>query len=468
MDAADIALPSGYGLHEYRIESTLGVGGFGLTYLATDANLNLRVAIKEFLPADMATRARDQSVRPRSDGHAETFRWGLERFVEESRTLASFRHPNIVRVMRFFQANATAYMVMEFVAGQPLSDWVDGRRPLSEPDVRALIVPVLDGLGVVHAAGILHRDIKPANIFIQQDGAPVLLDFGSARAQGSRDLTAIVTPGYAPLEQYHTQGRQGPWTDLYALGGVLYWTVTGTRPLEATARIREDTMPPATRAGDRGRYSDVLLRTIDWMLASDEAERPQSVADVKAALYGDPNVAPPGATVALDGRGGGAAPDDTGIGAGIESATIGVIEADLAKHIGPIATVIVRSAARSARTVAQLVEAVGSEIGDADARAKFVRRHTGGETSAPVNSRPSSGRSPSMPSAPAATRFDEAVLARAELMLARHLGPLAKVVVKRAAQKARDETELYLLIADEIDDRNERRLFIRKAVESRS
>jgi serine/threonine protein kinase len=173
---SDIALPQGYALHEYRIESTLGIGGFGLTYLATDSNLNLKVAIKEYLPAELALRCEDQSVRSKSDNTLETFNWGRARFLDESRTLASFRHPNIVRVLRFFEANRTAYMVMEFVAGEPLGTWINTHRPLTEQTLKALSLPLLDGLEVIHAAGYLHRDIKPGNIFMRDDGTPVLLD----------------------------------------------------------------------------------------------------------------------------------------------------------------------------------------------------------------------------------------------------------------------------------------------------
>ncbi|HWP86643.1 MAG TPA: serine/threonine-protein kinase, partial [Burkholderiales bacterium] len=211
---ADIALPRGYSLNEYRIESTLGIGGFGLTYLATDANLNLKVAIKEYLPGELALRCDDQSVRSKSASTLETFNWGRTRFLEESRTLASFRHPNIVRVMRFFEANQTAYMVMEFVDGQALDEWLPARRPLTEQALKALALPVLDGLEVIHGAGFLHRDIKPGNIFMRNEGGPVLLDFGSARVTSANtEMTAIVSPGYAPLEQYHTNGHQGPWSD---------------------------------------------------------------------------------------------------------------------------------------------------------------------------------------------------------------------------------------------------------------
>ena len=169
---AEIALPQGYALHEYRVEQTLGVGGFGLTYLATDSNLNLKVAIKEYLPGDLAQRGEDQSVQPKSESSSESFKWGLSRFLDESRTLASFRHPNIVRVLRFFEANRTAYMVMEFVAGQPLGEWIRTRRPLEQSAVLAIAIPLLDGLEVIHRTGYLHRDIKPATSSFAKTGHP--------------------------------------------------------------------------------------------------------------------------------------------------------------------------------------------------------------------------------------------------------------------------------------------------------
>src|SRR5688572_12148367 len=220
------ALPSGHSVQEYRVESVLGVGGFGLTYLATDANLNLRVALKEYLPGDIAFRSADHTILPTSAENVPTFEWGKRRFLDESRTLASFRHPNIVRVMRFFEANGSAYMVMEFVEGAPLADWIKERRPLAENQIVDLAKPLLEGLEVVHKTGYMHRDIKPGNVYVREDGSPVLLDFGSARMK-SAEVTAVVSPGYAPFEQYHTQGNQGPWSDVYAFGGVLYWMITG-------------------------------------------------------------------------------------------------------------------------------------------------------------------------------------------------------------------------------------------------
>lgn len=239
-----LALPAGYTVHEYCIERVLGGGGFGLTYLARDTHLDCHVAIKEYLPRDLAVRGPELAVRPRSSAGNKAFEWGLQRFLLESRALASFHHPGIVRVLRYFRANDTAYMVMEYETGQPLQNWLIGRLPLDRPTLLRIVSPLLDGLEAIHSTGFLHRDIKPGNIYMRADGAPVLLDFGSARrleVDGlDQTMTAVVTPGFAPAEQYHRHGKQGPWTDLYALAGVMYWMVTGKLPLEAFARLRED------------------------------------------------------------------------------------------------------------------------------------------------------------------------------------------------------------------------------------
>lgn len=482
--ATDNSLPAGYGLQEYRIESLLRVGGFGLTYLATDSNLNLKVAIKEYLPDDFASRAADQAVHPKSGEAGESFQWGKQRFIDESRTLASFRHPNIVRVMRFFEANQTAYMVMEFVAGSSLPEWIKSRRPLDQTAMQGIVLPVLDGLAVIHKSGFLHRDIKPANIYMRDDGTPVLLDFGSARMSGgNNELTAVVSPGYAPFEQYHSHGNQGAWSDLYAVGGVLYWLVTGSKPIEAAARLRNDPLPPATQVGDKNLYKLDFLSAIDWALNPHEDGRPQSVADFRAVLGGDQDVAlsfedtqqltllsaMPGPMPAAA-----AAPQSmtslTSVPTGVvfDHDTLKKIEADLVKHIGPIAAVVIRNAAKKTVTVAALAELVASEIADEKASSAFVKKFSSSEHSQAVSA-------PSQPVSAAnnqnsgftqlaQARFSQDILDRAEKRLAQYIGAIAKVVVKRAAAKARDEGELYLLIADEIDDKKERKAFVRLAI----
>ena len=442
----------------------LGVGGFGLTYLALDGNLNLKVAIKEYLPEDIATRGADQSITPRSPDTAETFGWGKQRFMDESRTVASFRHPNIVRVMRFFEGNGTAYMVMEFVEGAALSDWIKTRRPLVQAQAASLIGPLLDGLQVVHKAGFLHRDIKPGNIYIREDGTPVLLDFGSAR-QKSTELTAVVSPGFAPFEQYHTQGNQGPWSDLYALGGVLYWMVTGNKPHEAAARIKADTMPSALQAADRSLYRPEFLSAIDWALAPNEDQRPQSVAEWREAVIGSglsTRTQPVEKTLELP-----KTPAQAKTQAqpkpvlAFDPALLKKLESALAQDLGPIANVVVRNAARKAQTQADLVQLVAQEIADPAARAAFEKKFS--DASRPLSQPPSGPRS-NPATALAASRFPLEVLERAEKRLAEYIGAVARVVVKRAAVKARDEGELYLLLADEIEDKDEKKAFTRKAV----
>src|SRR5262249_7836643 len=176
-------------------------------------NLNLRVAIKEYLPSDIAVRNPDQSVAPNSTQSGEDFMWGKRRFLDESRTIASFRHPNIVRVMRFFEAKGSAYMVMEYVEGDSLPDWIKPRRPLPEAQVMAIAGPLLEGLQVVHTTGYLHRDIKPGNIYVRYDGSPVLLDFGSERQSTDGDaLTAMLLPVYPTLCHRHANVQQAAST----------------------------------------------------------------------------------------------------------------------------------------------------------------------------------------------------------------------------------------------------------------
>jgi len=445
------ALPAGYTLNEYRIEKVLGVGGFGLTYLALDGNLNLRVAVKEYLPDDIATRGAGHTIGPRSPDTAETFGWGKQRFLDESRTLASFRHPNIVRVMRFFEANGTAYMVMEFVEGAALADWIKTRRPLAQAQVASLVGPLLDGLEVVHKAGYLHRDIKPGNIYVREDGSPVLIDFGSARMR-TGDLTTIVSPGFAPFEQYHNKGNQGPWSDLYALSGVLYCIATNHKPVEAAARIKSDAMPSALQLADRNLFRPEFLSAIDWALSPSEDQRPQSVAEWRAALGGTSSI--PEKTQVL--------PRTAAVPA-FEPALLRKLEAELAQHLGPIAPVVVKKAAKKAGSQAELVQLVAAEIGDGDARTAFERKFL--EISRPQSQPRSGPHTTSQPAtSAAASRFPLEVLERAEQRLAEYIGAVARVVVKRAAMKARDEAELYLLVADEIEDKEEKKAFTRKAV----
>jgi serine/threonine protein kinase len=281
------ALPAGHTVLEYRIEKTLGGGGFGITYLAHDINLELPVAIKEYFPGDLTLRTSDLSVRVRAPENERQFQWGLERFLDEARALAAFRHPNIARVLRYFRENGSAYIVMAYESGAPLKRWLACQPVFDQAMLLSVIHPLMDGLEAVHQLDFLHRDIKPDNIYIRADGSPVLLDFGAARRfNGVRDLTNIVSPGFSPFEQYHSKGNQGPWSDIYSLGAVMYWMATGHKPVESASRIKDDSLPRAQDIGDAALFDPALLRAIDWALSPDEAHRPQNVAELRAVLGG--------------------------------------------------------------------------------------------------------------------------------------------------------------------------------------
>ena len=289
-----LALPTGTRIGDFEFHRVLGHGGFGITYLGWNLALDIPVAIKEYLPADLATRESDWCVVPQSSQATADFQWGLDRFIDEARILARFQHPNIVRVHHFFQANSTAYIVMEYAEGETLSEFLNRKGVLTEAELKAILHPLLDGLEVVHRADFLHRDIKPANIIIRaEDDSPVLLDFGAARlaiGAKSRSITSVVTPGYAPREQYSSRGNQGPWTDIYALGGVCYRALTAEVPTDAVDRMIDDPLIPVS---ERCKGSHQFLAAIDHALQVDESDRPQSASEWRAELGTAQEIAQP-------------------------------------------------------------------------------------------------------------------------------------------------------------------------------
>ena len=287
------ALVPGTMVHWYRIVHVLGKGGFGITYLAHDTNLDKQVAIKEYLPADIAVRGDDGDIQPITTVDAENLRWGREGFITEARTLTKFDHENIVRVYSVFEAHQTAYIVMRYEQGRALSEILEARRTLPERELYAILRPLLDGLKQVHRAGFVHRDVQPANIYIRDDGSPVLLDFGAARPSAGRHhtVTILVAPGYAPIEQYYSNGDDlGAWTDIYGLAATAYRAIAGVAPIDAIERSRgilgstRDVLVPAVLAGAQ-RYSNELLAAIDHGLKFNARERPQTVEQWERELF---------------------------------------------------------------------------------------------------------------------------------------------------------------------------------------
>ena len=252
------ALPCGAVLNgRYIVGRVLGQGGFGITYVGQEFASKMLVAIKEYFPDTMAVRdvsRASYTVVPFNTDRNESFEYGKKQFLDEARTLAAFiGSPNIVRVYSYFEENGTAYFAMEYVQGQSLKKYIESRGGrISWEEAWKLLMPVLDALSEVHSKKIVHRDIKPDNIIMTQDGNVKLIDFGAARynySEKSRSLTAVLTPGFAPLEQYFTRGKQGPWTDVYALAATLYFCITGAVPVDSVERSDEDTIKRPSELG---------------------------------------------------------------------------------------------------------------------------------------------------------------------------------------------------------------------------
>lgn len=283
------SLPIGYQLKQYKIRKVLSAGGFSFVYLASDAD-GTTVAIKEYLPSALALRAEgDQIVIPTQEASG-SFRHGLKCFFEEGRALANINHKNIVRVLNFFRANETVYMVMQYERGKSLQEYIlSHNEPVSENFVRRVFTELLNGLREVHTQKLLHLDIKPANIYIRLDGSPVLLDFGSARqtlTDAVAKLPPSYTPGFASPEQHTSREELGPWSDIYSIGATIYSCLTRSSPVAANERLKKDTIAPATKVG-KNIYSDNLLKIIDSCLELDHLKRPQSIYALQKSLQHD-------------------------------------------------------------------------------------------------------------------------------------------------------------------------------------
>lgn len=288
----NVPLPPGFQLESYRIDRPIASGGFSIVYLAHDEEGG-EVAIKEYLPFQLARRTGNNPVPEVSAENRKAFDQSMKAFFEEGRLLAMVKHPNIVHVLNFFRANETAYMVMRYEDGRTLTDYClslqKAGRMISEDFLRNVFVRLLSGLREVHAQKLLHLDIKPDNVYLRHDGDPVLLDFGATRfglGPKDRTLVHVNTPGFAAPEQQGSGEPQGPWTDIYSIGATLYACLASSRPQSARERREHDDLVPAQTRW-HGQYSLQLLELIDWCLHLPINERPQSAYALQKVLNGE-------------------------------------------------------------------------------------------------------------------------------------------------------------------------------------
>lgn len=285
-----LALPVGTELvGDYVITKVLGAGGFGITYEANERSLDRTVAIKEYFPVDIVERNGWALVKARSNTLEIKYARGLRRFIEEAKAITQFNHPNIVRVLRYFKTNNTAFMVLHYEEGVDMGSWrEDLKSPPTEKQLVGIVQPLLDALELIHNNDFLHRDVAPDNIIIRKDGSPILIDFGSARSEltfNSKTVSALVKSGYSPFEQYAKNSKeQGPWTDIYSFGATLYQMVTGEAPPDSLSRLADDDMIPAQKRSKRY-FSRDFLAAIDSALMIKISDRPQSISEWRAMLF---------------------------------------------------------------------------------------------------------------------------------------------------------------------------------------
>ncbi|HJT60160.1 MAG TPA: serine/threonine-protein kinase [Burkholderiales bacterium] len=290
---ANQPLPEGSELQRYRILRVLAAGGFSFVYLAHDAD-DQPVAIKEYLPSTLALRvngaAHPQGAAQVPSENAALFSAGLKCFFEEAGALARLSHPNVMRVLDFFRANETAYLVMRYERGRALNEHLSSLRgPVEELWMRNTFAQLLDGLREVHTSKLLHLEIKPANVYLRNDGTPLLIDFGAARQVLSAEapkLPPLYTAGFAAPEMHDQRELLGPWSDIYSVGATMYACLSRDTPQAGNARKAADAVVPASRAW-AGKYAADLLEIIDWCLRLDHLQRPQSVFALQKALLGE-------------------------------------------------------------------------------------------------------------------------------------------------------------------------------------
>lgn len=488
----DLSLRSGTQLSHYRITKVLGRGGFGITYQAWDDHLNRLVAIKEYFPHNEATRARDLCTVQINDIDAPAYQKGLDRFLDEARTLAQFRDPRIVHVHGFHEANNTAYMVMDFEEGVSLRDHILLQGVVTPTEARRILVDILRALQVLHLRNYLHRDIKPANIMRRPDGSILLLDFGSARvtqAETEQAFTVIVTPGYAPMEQYSTHEAQGPATDLYAVGACVLFCLTGTSPVDALKRTiaenaseKDPLEPILSRLMTHKGAGPELTSILRWLLQTQAGQRPTSASEVLQRLEANPPSASDSTQNPLSISGITASVDLTTMRS-IPSKLIEPIRQILNEVFGDRSTPILLQAIRGARNAQDLINNLDRQLADDSRRMQIVSSVTNlvteatqllprspdlravGSGAVRVSSAPRPDpRDPTMPATgPTQLIKSDETSQLLSNELAKFIGPIAKMLVKKGMSKAASIPDLIAQLEAEIAIPADRAAF-RKAV----
>jgi len=477
------ALPIGTHIESYEILSILGTGGFGITYKAQDHSLKQVVAIKEYLPYGITSRHRKTIVHVNDKKQQDFYQQGLTRFLNEARALAKFRNPNIVRVSRYIQANNTAYLIMDFEKGWSLTQKMANQAMLNEQAIYCLMTPILHGLSAIHEQSMLHRDIKPANIILRETGDPVLIDFGSARQamqQQTVALTAMVSPGYAPFEQY-TNEPQGPWTDLYGLGATLYYCMSGRAPAVATQRIAALYQKKPDPLEDHFQiltthYSEELVKLIRWMLNIQADERPQDVHSLLMQLPQNrsthdnteltrimaedslsPNEAMPQPSINHT------TPEQTNT---IHPKTISTLNESLAEELGPIAKILVKKAQRQSNNLEEVVQLLSANLPTEHQRNKFVKKIGLSIKHNPLTSQTLSKNNSTEYNTienpeQTHTALNEQNIKQITQQLSMNLGPIAKFIVKKTLKRVQSKEDLVTELAKEIENDQQRHAFIK-------
>ncbi len=459
MQAQLYTLKSGAMIDNYQIHRVLGVGGFGITYQAHDLNLDCSVAIKEYFPHGLAIRdTSGMKVVAKSDKDKQVYDYGLQRFMDEARTLARFKNQNIVRINRFMEKNGTAYIIMDYEEGVPLSRYLMRCKTLSEVEIRNVFRPVLQGLMLVHNKEYLHRDIKPPNIYLRKKGSPVLLDFGAARQALSshhRTVTNMGTHGYAPIEQFTTQEQQGPWSDIYGVGATIYHCLAGRPPATALDRVaalqarRRDPMQAAMQLNRRN-YSAELLECIDWMLGVRPDDRPQNVNEIMPSFTISSNES---RTIL----------SETDVD--WDSELIAQAERHLADYLGPLASTLVKQSMSKATSVDELYQLLAQHIDLPSQREKFLQSVNASSSLSSKVQRTRQTRERTI--SQQRTVINKPVINNQtrqllEQQLASHIGPMAKMLVEDAISQGTDIDQIIEILCDELPGEPEREAFRRK------